>query len=119
MLSCLRPELALQICAPYHCIERGKPVASVAYIALLCHRKRNAVGTRMLGESVACLPARECAISRLETRYNTQQDPFPPNRMTCTSCKENPDSSTDKSHREGRILRHQTCRGHIQQKQNP
>ena len=73
----------------------------------------------MLVESEAYLPARGCAISRLETQCNTRQDPSPPNQMMRTSCKENQDSSTDKSHREGRIPSHQTCRGHIQQKENP
>ena len=61
------------------------------------------MGIGMLVESEAYLPARECAISRLETQCNNRQDPSPPNQMMRTSCKENPDSSIDQSHREGRI----------------
>ena len=64
------------------------------------------MGIGMLVEYEAYLPVRECAIYRLETHCNTRQDPSPPNQMMRMSCKENPDSSTDKSHREARIPRH-------------
>ena len=117
LLSCLRQELALHT-YPYHCLYRDTRVASVGYITLLFRYERNPVNIGMLVESEAYLPARGCAISRLETQCNTQQDRSP-NQMMRTSCKEKPYSSTDKSHREGRIPCHQTCRGHTLQKENP